>query len=508
LEQHITTPTQTRWLPKFLGYDYQIEYKRGLENQGADSLSRVVKFQFISLSLPSANWWSLLQKEIQQDSFYGDLLTKGSTPLLQRDGLWFKNDKVFLNPTSQFIQKILNYGHSSPISGHYSYHKTLTRIKQNFIWSGMRGMVKEFLRECDVCQRFKSDCMKPVGLLQPLSIPTTIWTNVSMDFIEGLPTSNGYTVIMVIVDRLMKYAHFAALKHQFTSAIVAKVFIANVVRLHRIPASIVTDRDRVFLSSFWQALFQLQGTQLCMSSSYHPQSDDQTKVMNRTLEQYLCCFAGDQPKKWVEWLPWAEFSYNTSLHLSTKTTPFEAVYGTLPSTLLTYVPGTSRIQAVDESLRDRDAILKELRHNLSLAQNRMKCQAGQHRRDVSFEVGDHVYLKLQPYRQSSVAFRASMKLSARFFGPYQIVGKVSQVAYKLLLPPGSLIHDVFHDSLLRKHHGQVTQPPPHLPLVSDSSTIFPEPEAILDRRIIRKGQYRPKSKILVKCKGALVEDAT
>jgi hypothetical protein len=149
--------------------------------------------------------------------------------------------------------------------------------------------------------------------------------------------------------------------------------------------------------------------------------------MNRTLEQYLRCFAGDQPRKWVEWLPWAEFSCNTSLHFSTKTTPFEAVYGTPPPTLLTYVPGTSRIQAVDESLCDRDAILRELRYNLSLAQNRMKCQANRHRRDISFEVGDHMYLKLQPYRQSSVAFQASMKLSPRFFGPYQIVGKVGPV---------------------------------------------------------------------------------
>jgi hypothetical protein len=209
--------------------------------------------------------------------------------------------------------------------------------------------------------------MKPVGLLQSLPIPTTIWTDVSMDFIEGLPPSNGYTVIMVIVDCLTKYAYFAALKHPFTAATVAKVFIANVVRLHGIPTSVITDRDRVFLSSFWQALFQLQGTQLCMSSSYYPQSDGQTEVMNRTLEQYLRCFAGDQPRKWVEWLPLAEFSYNTSLHFSTKTTPFEAVYGTPPPTLLTYVPGISRIQVVDESLRDRDAILRELRHNLSLA---------------------------------------------------------------------------------------------------------------------------------------------
>ena len=284
LEQRITTPAQTRWLPKLLGYDYQIEYKRGVENQGADSLSRVVEFQFMSLLLPSADWWSLLQKEIQQDSFYGGLLPKGSAPLLQRDGVWFKNNKVFLNPTSQFIPKILDYGHSSPEGGHYGYHKTLARIKQNFVWSGMRGMVKEFLKACDVCQRFKSDCMKPAGLLQPLPIPTTIWTDISMDFIEGLPPSNGYTVIMVVVDRLTKYAHFAALKHPFTAATVAKVFIAKVVRLHGIPASIVTDRDRVFLSSFWQALFQLQGTQLCMSSSYHPQSDGQTEVMNHTLE--------------------------------------------------------------------------------------------------------------------------------------------------------------------------------------------------------------------------------
>ncbi|KAF9663416.1 hypothetical protein SADUNF_Sadunf17G0047600 [Salix dunnii] len=201
-------------------------------------------------------------------------------------------------------------------------------------------------------------------------------------------------------------------------------------------------------------------------------------------------------------------SYNTFIHFSIKTTPFEAVYGTPPPTLLTYVPGTSRIQAVDENLRGHDAILKELLHNLLLAQNRMKCQADKHQRDVSFDVGYHVYLKLEPYRQSSVAFRASMKLAPRIFGPYQIVKKVDQVAYQLLLPPGSLIHDVFHISVLRKHHGQVTQPSTNLPQVSNTSTIPPEPEAILDRRVIRKGQYWSKSEILIKWKGTPVENAT
>ena len=194
-----------------------------------------------------------------------------------------------------------------------------------------------------------------------------MWTEVSMDFLEGLSPSNGHTVIMVIVDRLTKYAHFVALRHPYTAVTIAKSFIANVVRLHGIPTSIVSDRDKVFISSFWQTLFQLQGTKLRMSSSYHPQTDGQTEVVNRTLEQNLRCFAGDQPRKWLKWIPWVEFSYNTFIHSSTKMTPFEAVYGIPPPSILTYVLGTSHIQAVDEYLRDRDTILSVLRHNLSLA---------------------------------------------------------------------------------------------------------------------------------------------
>ncbi|KAL9414539.1 hypothetical protein AB3S75_042914 [Citrus x aurantiifolia] len=115
----------------------------------------------------------------------------------------------------------------------------------------MRRTIKEFLQQCDICQRYKTDCMKPAGLLQPLPIPTQAWTEILMDFIERLPPSNGYTVIMVIVDRLTNYAHFVALKHPFTAITVAKAFVANVVRLHGIPTSIVSDRDKVFISSFW-----------------------------------------------------------------------------------------------------------------------------------------------------------------------------------------------------------------------------------------------------------------
>ena len=115
-------------------------------------------------------------------------------------------------------------------------------------------MIKDFLHQCDVCRQFKIDCMKPTGLFQPLPVPTQMWTDISMDFIEGLPSSNGYTAIMVVVDRLKKYAHFVALKYSFTTVIIAKEFVANVVHLHSIPTSIVSNRDKVFISSFWQTL--------------------------------------------------------------------------------------------------------------------------------------------------------------------------------------------------------------------------------------------------------------
>ena len=147
-----------------------------------------------------------------------------------------------------------------------------------------------------------------------------------MDFVEGLPISQNRDVIMLIVDRLSKYAHFMPLKHPFTVNMVTKAFVDNVVRLHGLPISIVSDRDKIFISSFWRSLFKLQGTELCFSSNYHPQSDRQTKVVNRTLEYYLRCFNCEQAKKWMEWLSWAEYGYNTTTHSATKMCPFEAVY--------------------------------------------------------------------------------------------------------------------------------------------------------------------------------------
>jgi len=123
-----------------------------------------------------------------------------------------------------------------------------------------------------------------------------------MDFVEGLPVSNTFNAILVVVDRFTKYAHFIPLKHPFTAAQIAKVVLDNIVKLHGLPTAIVTDRDKIFVSAFWKELFKLYGIQLQLSTAYHPQIDDQTERVNQCLEMYLRCAVYDSPKKWHSWL--------------------------------------------------------------------------------------------------------------------------------------------------------------------------------------------------------------
>jgi hypothetical protein len=191
----------------------------------------------------------------------------------------------------------------------------------------MKQHIRNFVAECEVCQCNKGETVKSPGTLQPLLIPPAIWKDISMDFITDLPKSGNKSVIMVVVDRLSKYAHFCALQHPFTASTVAQIFMDQVFKLHGMPHSIVSDRDPTFTSNFWQELFKLQGTQLHLSTTYHPQTDGQTKVVNKCLETYLRCFASEKQHQWAQWLPLAEWWYNTSYHTTTRMTPFEAVYG-------------------------------------------------------------------------------------------------------------------------------------------------------------------------------------
>lgn len=177
--------------------------------------------------------------------------------------------------------------------------------------------------------------------------------------------------------------------------------------------------------------------------------DGQTKVVNRTLEMYLCCFTENKPKDWVKWLSWVEYTYNTSCHTSIGKTPFEVVYGRPPPTLLSYIPSTARVGAVECDLLYRDKLIKDVKFHIQLAQNRMKQIYDRGHKERSFQPGSYVYVHLQPYRQHSLEKWMNMKLAAKFYGPFQVLERIGEVAYKLALPASSKVHLVFHVSLLK-----------------------------------------------------------
>ncbi|WVZ13293.1 hypothetical protein V8G54_017823 [Vigna mungo] len=286
-----------------------------------------------------------------------------------------------------------------------------------------------------------------------------------MDFITGLPSSHGHTSILVVVDRFSKAIHFATLPPQFSTYQVATIFFEVVGKLHGMPKSIVSDRDPLFLSKFWQELFKASGTQLRMSSAYYPDSDEQSE------------------------------------------TPFEIAYGRSPPSLSGYILGQSQVEAVDHLLSSRDNILSTLRRNLQKAQDHMKAMADVHRRDVEYEVGAWVYVKLKPYRQTLLAGKTPQKLAKRYFGPFQILSQIGPVAYRLSLPETSKIHPVFHCSVLKPHHG----PPPSVAgtLLSNHYKNGPlvNPLVILGTRE-NNSSDSPHLEVLVQWQGLSPEEAT
>jgi hypothetical protein len=177
---------------------------------------------------------------------------------------------------------------------------------------------------------------------------------------------------------------------------------------------------------------------LARSSSYHPQFDGQTKIVNKRLEGYLHYIVSDKQTQWLKWLPLAEWWYNTSFHTATKMTLFMALYGYHPPSITSSLKEKSKVQAVEDHIKNQQQVLQILEDNLTMAKNRMKQQADQHRSERSFEVGDWVFLRLQPYKPMSLKqAKKDNKLSPKYYGPYKVLQKIGTMTYKLELPASS-----------------------------------------------------------------------
>ncbi|GKA19633.1 putative reverse transcriptase domain-containing protein [Tanacetum coccineum] len=289
------------------------------------------------------------------------------------------------------------------------------------------------------------------GLYMPLPVPLQPWVDISMDFVLGLPrTQRGNDSIFVVVDRFSKMVHFIPCKKTTDAVNVAQLFFRDVYRLHGLPSSIVSDRDTRFLSHFWRSLWKMVNTQLNFSSAYHPQTDGQTEVVNRSLGNLLRCLVGDHVKAWDQKLCQAEFAHNHAVNRSTGFSPFQVVYSAQPRgplDLMTPRVSSSVPKKVQDFVVGLHDVHKAVHENLVRVNSKYKQDADHKRRHVDFEEGNFVWAVLTKDRFPVGEYN---KLSA---GPLEIVEKINSNAYRLKLPSHIRCSDVFNVKHLIPYHG-------------------------------------------------------
>jgi hypothetical protein len=272
-----------------------------------------------------------------------------------------------------------------------------------------------------------------------------------MDFIDGLPrTPKGNDSMWAIVDRLTKVAHFIPVRTTYGGDKLARLYIDNILKLHGVPKLIISDHGAQFVSKFWRSLHQVLKTNLDYNSAYHPQIDGQTKWLNEVLEDILRVCVLAYGKCWEDNLAFAEFSYNNGYHASLKKAPFEVLYGIKCCTPLMWSEVGDRAIESPDFIKTTEEKIAEVRENLRIAQSRQKSYAGKRRWVLKFDVWDHIYLKVSSIRGTH-RFWVHGKLTSRYIGPYPILKRIGDVAYKLELSEQlSDVHDMFHISQLRK----------------------------------------------------------
>ena len=312
--------------------------------------------------------------------------------------------------------------------------------------------IEIFCRSCGPCQVNKDSNQRPTGLLHTLPIPDRPWQSVGMDFIGPLPLSNGYDYLLVVIDRLTSMVHLIPTTTKVTAGQTAWLYVKEVVRLHGVPESIVSDRDTKFTSLFWRELHRVLGTKLMMSTSFHPQTDGATERANRSIGQILRSVVSNDQKDWTNKCPMVEFAINSSVSSTTGFCPFELNYGYVPVMGIT---GTEKAK-----YRGVQAFAKQAQWNLMAAHDAIIEQrvkqtfyANKLRKDAPpYEVGDLVFLST---KNINIPKGRARKLVPRFIGPYKITAVNNDSSNVSLDLPEDLkkrrVHSTFHSSLVKPY---------------------------------------------------------
>ncbi|KAH0641849.1 hypothetical protein KY290_033468 [Solanum tuberosum] len=491
MSQRDLNSRQRHWIELLKDYDLSILYHPGKANVVADALSRKAvsmgSLAFLSVEerpltldiqslansmvrldisdsrriLAFMGVQSSLLDRIRGCQFEDDTLVAlrdrvlagdGGQATLDPDGVLKFAGRICVLRVGDLIQLILSEAHESRYSIHPGTAKMYRDLRQHYWWSGVMRDIADFVSRCLCCQQVKAEHLRPGGEFQRLPIPEWKWERITMDFVVGLPrTSRGVNNIWVIVDRLTKSAHFLPVHTTFSAERLARIYIREVVRLHGVPVSIISDWGSQFTSSFWRGFQEELGTRVHLSTTFHPQTDGQSERTIQVLEDMLRACVMDFRGQWDQFLPLAEFAYNNNYHSSIQMAPFETLYGRRCRSPVGWFESTEPRPRGTYLLQETLDQVRVIQDRLRTAQSRHQSYADQRRRPLRFSVGDRVFLRVSPMK-GVMRFGRRGKLSPRYIGTFEILRTVGEVAYELALPPAfSAIHPVFHVSMLWRY---------------------------------------------------------
>lgn len=280
-----------------------------------------------SMLVPNKRLTKSIIEAYENDPDFKDIIRQLKEPFETRDGLLYRESRLCI-PKGEIRYKTLHDYHSTRCTGHLGETKTLKRIIPKYYWKNMRHTVQEYIKSCRTCQQIKAQSHKPFGLLQPIEPTKSKWEVITMDFvIPLLETENGYSGILNVVDKLSKMIRIIPIRSNITAPEVALKFKEHIYRNHGLPKKIISDRDSLFMSKFWKALFKSLNTKLAPSTGYHPQTDGQSEIANRKVEEMIRAFANYKKDNWDQNLVDFEVAYNSAVNSTTLRSPFFINYG-------------------------------------------------------------------------------------------------------------------------------------------------------------------------------------